>query len=221
MKDFTFSAELRELMSELTPKQRAAIPRLVRVGHGETYRSLLRGPDKICAVRTFYHRPRGWWHQPAFRAALAQAQKEFDALQLETAVEEAAERLRRAAPTAVELAEAVVLAALRGCEADGEQVTSLSRLQALMEDAKREGDQIRAASALMGRGLQAALSILDRADIETAVKGAGGAEERWADLLQELRGAGDDEVADVGAEAGDVPEAGVQAARWAGASAPE
>ncbi len=214
MRDFEFSARLQTLMSQLTPKQRAAIPRLMEVGRGVSYRSLLRGPDKICAVRTFYHRPRGWWHQPAFRAALALARKEFDAVQLETVVEDAAARLRRAAPTAVEMAEAVVLAALRGCdrEPDDEQagagrVTSLSKLQTLMQSAERQGDQIRAASVLTGRGLQAALSILDRAGLETAVKAASGDEGRWEELLQELRGA--DEVADVGAKADNISPAGI------------
>lgn len=220
--DSQFSAELQELICELTPKQRAAIPRIVeRLGGGGSLRSLLRGAGKICTERTFYHRPRGWWHQPAFRAALARARKEFDVIQLETAVEASAERLRRAAPTAVELAEKMVLTALHGLDPDEcEQVTSLSKLQELMTGAVKDGDQIRAASVLMGRGLQAALSILDRADIETAVKGARGAEEQWTDLLKELRETGN-EVADVGAEEGSIPSPELQSAPKPGAGASE
>jgi hypothetical protein len=92
-----------------------------------------------------------------------------------------------------------------------------------------EGVKVRAATLLLRvraraieRGMRAAMGVLDRADIETAVKSAGGEEAEWRGLLEELRGLADEaSVADVEAEAGGVQAAGVRAARGAGGGAPE
>ena len=221
-----FGEELWGLLAELTAKQRAAIPRIVEhVGEGGSLTSLLRtsknkGPHTICAWNTYYRRPRGWHHQERFRAALERAQREYDEARLRTAVEEAAERLRRAAPSAVELAEAVVVAVLTGESA--RVPTPVARLLALMEGAEKEGDQIRAASALLSQALRSGLSILDRADIETAVKNTGGEAAQWAGLLEELRDMGDEEeMADVEAEVGGIQEAGIPSTRGPGGSAPQ
>jgi len=213
-------------MGRLTPRQREAIPRLVRaLAEGTTMRALLKGEDRICAWSTYYRPRRGWYHQPFFREVLAQAQREYDAARLRTAVEDAAERMRRAAPTAVELAEQVVVTVLRG-DREGDIPSPLETLLRMTQTGQEKTGQVHAATALLGKGLQAALSILDRADIETAVKSAGGDAAVWRDLLEELRDVGGrrsngEQMADVGTEAGGVSEVGVPSTRAAVAGAPE
>ena len=202
-----WSEELLERMAALTWRQRSALRRVVEtVGEGGSIRSLLTGPDKVCTTRTYYRRKGGWNSQERWRAALALAQEEYDRQRLSESVTLAAERIRRASLTSVELAEAVVLLALRGSEED--ESSALRTLARVMMEGEGQPGQVRAATAVLARGLQAALSILDRADIETAVKSAGGEETRWAGLLEELR-----EVADEGPEGGGVRAAGVPSAR--------
>ena len=100
--DEMFSAELLDRLGQLTPKQRAAIPRIVRVqSEGGSIESLLEGEDRICTRRTFDGRG-GWYYQPAFHGTLAMAQGEYNAAVAREAVQEAAEMLRRTAPLALE-----------------------------------------------------------------------------------------------------------------------
>lgn len=189
-----WSAALLERMGALTWRQRSALRRIVEtVGEGGSLESLLHGPGKICTSRTYYRRAGGWNGQERWRAALSLAQEEYDRQRLSESVTQAAERIRRAAPTAVELAEQVVLVTLRGGEAE-EELPALEVLAAVMAGGEVVPGQVRAATALLGKGLQAALSILDRADIETAVKAAGTEEARWAGLLEELREVADEEA---------------------------
>lgn len=224
-----FSQDLLARMAGLTAKQRAAIPRLVRaLAEGQTMRELLRGADRICCWSTYYRPERGWYHQAEFRSVLALAQKEYDAAILRSAVEEAAEVLRRATPLAAQLLQVEVTAGLRSQrEAPVEELSFEERKLRLLVDHAEQGVALRALALLLRergqarqRGMRAAGGVLDRADVETAVKSAGGAEAEWRDLLEELRGLSDGEVADVGAEAGDLSPAGVQPARGAGGGAP-
>lgn len=208
-----FSAELLAEMERLTPKQREAIPRLVRaLADGATMRELLRGEDRICAWSTYYRPRRGWKHHRLFQEALAQARREYDAARLRTAVEDAAQEMRRTTPLAAALLRRVIEGSSPALEKllralDGEEVGAL---------------EFRAADRLLAAGKRAATDVLDRADIETAVKSAGGEAAEWRGLLEELRGLEDEEeVADVAAEAGDLPAAGVSTARGADAGAQE
>jgi len=223
-----FSQDLLARMAELTAKQRAAIPRLVRaLAEGQTMRELLQGPDRICCWSTYYRPERGWYHQPVFRSVLQQAQNEYDSAILRLAVDEAAEVLRRATPLAAQVLQAEVMAGLQA-QRDGEPVTFEERKLRLLVDHAEEGVALRALALLLRergqtrqRGMRAAAGVLDRADVETAVKSAGAAEAEWRDLLEELRGLSDDgEVANVGAEVGDLPAAGVPSARGAGGGTP-
>lgn len=225
-----FSQDLLARMAGLTAKQRLAIPRLVRaLAEGQTMRELLRGPDRICCWSTYYRPGRGWYHQAEFRLVLEQAQKEYDAAVLRSAVDEAAEVLRRATPLAAQLLQVEVTAGLRSQrEVPKEDLSFEERKLRLLVDHGEEGVVLRSLALLLRergqarqRGMRAAAGVLDRADVETAVKSAGGAEAEWRDLLEELRGLSDGEVADVGAETGDLPAAGVRAARGAGGGAPE
>jgi len=224
------SDDLLLKMSRLTARQREAIPRLVRaLADGSTMRALLRGPDRICCWSTYYKPSRGWYHNAAFRDALEQARREYDAARLKTAVDEAAATLRRTTPLAARVLEQEIVHGLRSLDADGpdEECTFEERSLRLLARVAEGAVQLRALQALSkirsgerGRGLRAAEAVLDRADIETAVKSAGGAEAEWHTMLEELRGLGDDEqVADVDAEGGDFSEVGVSPVPAAGEGA--
>jgi len=222
-----FSDDLLTKMGRLTARQREAIPRLVRaLADGSTMRALLRGPDRICCWSTYYKPGRGWYHNVAFREVLEQARREYDAARLKTAVEEAAATLRRTTPLAARLLEEHIIVGLRAVSGDvpDEMLTFEARqLRALARNAGgpvalRALDLlIRGDGADRSRGLKAAAAVLDRADIETAVKSAGGAEAEWRAMLEELRGLGDDEqMAGVEPEGSDLSEVGVSPVPAAG-----
>ena len=176
-------------MERLTVKQRRAVPLIVRArGEGRPWEAILKGEDKVCNWRTFWDGKRGWYHQELFREVLGQAQRGYDAAVLRTSVQDAAEGLRRAAPLASKALGQLIEGMIEG----------LVEMRALVREEECElvkGDHVavrfRAVQELVRQGRQASVAVLDRADIETAVKGQGGADERFAVLLAELRG-GDD-----------------------------
>jgi hypothetical protein len=173
-------------MERLTVRQRRAIPLIVRArGEGRPWEAILKGPGKVCNWRTFWDGKRGWYHQELFREVLGQAQREYDAAVLRTSVQDAAEGLRRAAPLASE----GLMELIRGM---GEAVREMRAMVSEEEPELLQRDGVmlrfRAVQTLLGQGRQAAVAVLDRADIETAVKGQGGADERFAALLADLRG---------------------------------
>jgi len=223
------SDDLLLKMSRLTARQREAIPRLVRaLADGSTMRALLRGPDRICCWSTYYKPGRGWYHNEAFREVLEQARREYDAARLKTAVEEAAATLRRTTPLAARVLEQEIVRGLRSLDdVPDDECTFEERSLRLLARVAEGAVQLRALEALSkirgaerGRGLKAATAVLDRADVETAVKSAGGAEAQWRGLLEELRSDAD-EMADVETEAGDLPAPGLPATRGAVAGTPE
>lgn len=191
-----FSGELLRRMERLTVRQRRAVPLIVRArGEGRSWETLLKGPGKVCNWRTFWDRKRGWYHQELFREVLGQAQREYDAAVLRTSVQDAAEGLRRAAPLASKALGALIEGMVEG----------LVEMRALVRDEepallKKEhvALRFRTMQDLVRQGRQAAVAVLDRADIETAVKGQGGADERFAALLADLRelGGTDEEKVD-------------------------
>jgi len=173
-------------MERLTVRQQWALPLIVRArGEGKPWEDILKGANKVCNWRTFWDGKRGWYHQELFREVLGQAQREYDAAVLRTSVQDAAEGLRRAAPLASKALGELIEGMVEG----------LVEMRALMRDeepALLKKDNVamrfRAVDRLVSQGRQAAVAVLDRADIETAVKGQGGADERFAALLAELRG---------------------------------
>jgi hypothetical protein len=235
LSDFEPSERLLGLMEALTPQQRRAVPRIVEaLMGGEPLTGLLKGEGKICAWKTYYQKPRGWAHQETFQAALQAALREYDQARLQVAVRDAAERMRRATPLAAELAEATVRACLTGeAERVPPPIWHLLVEMGAVEGkvgACKDSDAIRAASVLLSKGLQAALGILDRADIQTAVKSTGSEADLFRRWIEELRAAGDEDdgdrwdpedLANVAAEGGDVPPAGVRAESAAETGAPE
>lgn len=176
-------------MERLTVRQRRAIPLIVRArGEGRPWEAILKGEGKVCNWRTFWDGKRGWYHQELFREVLGQAQREYDAAVLRTSVQDAAEGLRRAAPLASELLSELITVALRGL---GENTPPAARKMVLLAGLdQKPAVMLRAADRLLAMGMRAAVAVLDRGDIETAVKGQGGADERFAALLAELRGEG-------------------------------
>jgi hypothetical protein len=216
--DLVWSVELQAELQELTPKQQRAIPRIVEaLASGRTLTSLLQGPGKICAWKTYYQRPRGWHHQARFQRVLAQAQAEYRQALMLRVVDEAAEDLRLLTRPAVQLAGAVLQAVISG-QVEGDVPAPVEVLLQLMRGEGADCVEVQqrrlAADSLLSKGLAAAFQLLDRADIKTAVKSTGGDAQRWADLLQELRDVGDEdgEVADAEAEAGRVPAPELQPA---------
>jgi len=186
-----FSAELLRRMERLTPQQRRAIPVIVRWrAENKPWKGLFQGEERICNEATFWRRDRGWWHQGLFREVLTQAQREYDAAVLRTSVQDAAEGLRKAAPLASELLGELIAVALWGLDED--TPPAAQKMMALMGLDEKPAVVLRAADRLLAMGMKAALGVLDRADIETAVKGLGGADERFAALLTELRGLDED-----------------------------
>jgi hypothetical protein len=214
--EWEFSAKLMEQMAALTPKQRAAIPQIVRrLAEGGSLSSLLSsGPKRrnmpepseaICAWNTYYRRPRGWAHNEKFRAALAQARQEYERILLQTAVQDSADELRRTtllATACLRQEIAAVVKAQQGEDVQPEEMLLPQRtLVELMEDARETSSvKLRAADRLMrneeraqDRAIKASLGVLDRADIQTAVKSAAGEGAEFRALLEELQGLGDEE----------------------------
>lgn len=73
-----WSDELQDKLSQLTRKQAAAIPRLAAyLAQGKAVDTLLNSDSPICSEQTYYGRPAGWTHQPAFKEALALAIREY------------------------------------------------------------------------------------------------------------------------------------------------
>ena len=121
------------------------------------------------------------------------AQREYDTAVLRGSVQEAAEILRRTAPLAAGLVQQMILEAKRALAAGDDTSPALRTLKRLLTD-EDPGIRLRAARMLqqvVDSGIRAGLGVLDRADIETAVKGLGGADERFAALLAELRDVGE------------------------------
>ena len=196
-----FSEEFEERVGRLTPRQQAAIVRMVPVlGNGGSLRSLTSGPDKVCAWLTYWraaskagsgsNRSPGWRHQPEFQAALALGLEEYRAGRLQ-AVERAAEELRAGSEEAAELARAIVRGVL-GAE-DGVPPVVRELLAVLLGKDTSSRDRVAAGRVLMAQGLRSAMTILDRAGVETAVQAQGGDMQReWVEALRAVGKQGDD-----------------------------
>ena len=176
-----FSDELLTRLARLTNKQRAGLLRMVETrAAGLPMRRLFEGPDKICSLRTYYSKKsNGWSHQPEFKAALEMAERQYLRARMETSVAISAEMIRTAGPVSVELAETLVKNAL------------YIALPALTEPNALGAPSVSAHGRVLAAGLKAGLSLLDRADLETAVKGLSGDSQKFEQLLWELRGIGE------------------------------
>jgi hypothetical protein len=94
---------LLALLDRLTPKQRAAIPRLaIHLVNQGSVEALLTGPNRVCARQSYYQRPNGWSHQPVFQEALALAQTEYRQALAGDSVAEVRRLLFDIAPEAIE-----------------------------------------------------------------------------------------------------------------------
>lgn len=229
-----WSEELLGLLAECTPRQRAAIPRIVAaLAGGRSLASLLRGKEKICAFNTYYRKPKGWHHQPRFQQALELAQDEYDRALLDRNVDETVQEMRRGCRLSAQL---LVGEVIQGLQDQADDVDLSVRELGLVLLLRHESSSVRmeAADKLLRtsdrrreRAIKAALGLLDRADVKTAAKlpASGDEEARWReyiDELWELGGGGDGQaLADVGAEDGGVPAGGVRTPAAPGAGAPK
>jgi hypothetical protein len=203
---FRPSDHLNAVLATLTPKQRAAIPRLVeRDLTGGTKEDLLKGPNKICHRSVYFE---NWVKNPVFVAALNLALAEARPQVMQSVVTDTVDQLRRLAPLAAgDLERQIVgddhaLAALMRVAQNGKRpneerhaaIQSMGSIGTrhatdllilLLDDADPTIRQ-RAAEALghSAAGLNASrrladTAVLDRADKETANKGgdAQGAED--------------------------------------------
>lgn len=99
---YTFrpSKELDAVLATLTPKQRAAIPRLVKhdlLGLGRE--DLFKGPNKICHRSVYFE---NWTKNKVFTAALALALSEARPAVVQSIVTDTVQRLKEIAPLAVD-----------------------------------------------------------------------------------------------------------------------
>lgn len=156
---------LRELMAELSPKQRMAIPVIVEAeADGRSLTSLIRTSSDpqagtyICNHTTYWRRGKGWYYNPRFQEALQRARQIWDMARLETVVEAASKELRLATLSSAQLLAAVVETALGK---EQEMDTPLQKLLGLAQGAD-DATALRAIAELLGRGLRSAETILDR-----------------------------------------------------------
>jgi hypothetical protein len=202
-----FSERLVNKLGLLTPKQQRAIPRMVRaLADGHTMESLLKGPDKVCSWGTWYKKPNGWSHQALFMQVLEEAQGEYNKALLERAVDEAAEILRKTTPLAARLGEGIIRGVLLGREVEDlppvlrslyevamghpvEAVIMVEDQPTTVQLPAPVSDRRQAARDLLSLGARAAEDLLNRADVKTAIKLAGG-EETWRELMNQLQGTG-------------------------------
>lgn len=109
--------ELAEMLGKLTPRQRAAIDRIVQhvFVDNQPWAALFRGDDKITSEASYYRKGKvdpetgkrkgyGWGHDPAFQEALDAAKR----LALATQQRERTHRLQLAKARAEQRAEAAV-----------------------------------------------------------------------------------------------------------------
>lgn len=95
---FRPSSGLGQVLDALTPKQRAAIPRLVeRDLVGASKEDLFKGASKICHRSVYFG---NWVKNPIFTAALNMALLEARAATMESVVVDTVDQLRRIAPKA-------------------------------------------------------------------------------------------------------------------------
>lgn len=183
-----FSVEFQTLVAGLTLRQQAAIVRMVPVlGNGGSVRSLLTGPDKVCAWATYW-KPTGWSKQERFQEALKLGLAEYRAGRLE-AVERAAEELRLGSVEAAELARGLV----RGLMGERDDVPqAVLSMVGILRGAENDRDRVAAGRVLMTQGLRAAMTILDRAGVETAVQAQGGDAQKWAKYMERLQAVEED-----------------------------
>jgi hypothetical protein len=199
---FRPSDQLSAVMATLTPKQRAAIPRLVeRDLAGGSKEDLFKGADKICHRSVYFE---NWVKHPVFVAALNLALAEARPAVMQGVVSDTVDQLRRLAPLAASDLErqiigdqhaldALMRVASNGKRPNEERFAAVQSMGSigtrmstdllilLLDDAD-PGVRQRAAEALghSAAGLNASrrladTAVLDRADQDTANK--GGAEQ--------------------------------------------
>jgi len=106
-------------------------------------------------------------------------------------VERAADELRAGSEEAAELARAIVRGVL-GAE-DGVPPVVRELLAVLLGKDTSSRDRVAAGRVLMAQGLRSAMTILDRAGVETAVQAQGGEMQRkWVEALRAVGKQGDD-----------------------------
>lgn len=154
---FRPSDELSAVLATLTPKQRAAIPRLVECDlAGASKEALFSGPNKICHRSVFYE---NWVKNPIFVAALKLALAEARPAVMERVVGDTVTRLQEIAPLAAADLERQIIG-------DDHALDALMRVA---QNQKRPNDERIAAIQSMARigtrrGTDLLILMLDDAD---------------------------------------------------------
>jgi hypothetical protein len=135
---FRPSDHLNAVIATLTPKQRAAIPRLVECDlRGDSKEALFKGDNKVCHRSVFFE---NWSKNPVFNAALNLALAEARPAMMQNVVTDTVERLRQIAPLAANDLE-------RQITGDAHALLMLSRVA---QNSKRPVDERGAAVISMG-----------------------------------------------------------------------
>jgi hypothetical protein len=135
---FRPSDQLNAVLATLTPKQRAAIPRLVECDlSGQSKEALFSGENKICHRSVYFE---NWITNKVFVAALNLALAEARPAMIQSVVTDTVERLRQIAPLAANDLE-------RQITGDAHALGMLSRVA---QNSKRPVDERTAAVMSMG-----------------------------------------------------------------------
>jgi hypothetical protein len=154
---FRPSDQLSQVLATLTPKQRAAIPRLVECDlAGQSKEALFNGKDKICHRSVYFG---NWVKNPVFIAALSLALAEARPAVMEKVVTDTVARLQEIAPLAANDLERQIIG-------DDHALDALMRVA---QNSKRPQEERNAAIQSMGsigtrRATDLLILLLDDAD---------------------------------------------------------
>ena len=149
------SAELGELLAQLTAQQAAGVVRIVQAElAGKPLSSLLDCPGQICTSTTYYGSGRrtGWQDRPTFRKALATARRDYRAWWLEHGTSEALHVLASATPSAAR-------ALKQQIEGDPDAIAVL----VAMLEAEDQAERLKAIKGLAATGLPSVVPYLAQA----------------------------------------------------------
>lgn len=208
---FKPSDQLNTMLNGLTTKQAQAVIYMaeqIELQH-RSVESLLKSGDKVCSYKTYYEAG-GWNDQAAFQDALRLARQEVRSARMSEAVNAALDRLKLAAPdAAADLHRQItgdhdaisgLADVLNGGKYNNEQRKAAARalgsigtpaaVEVLLKALTTVRVEIRldviealgsSASGIEPARRMASIAVLDRADVNTAEKGAG----RSADALSD------------------------------------
>lgn len=187
---FKFSDDLMAEMAELTPKQQRAIPIfLLNEMVGKNRLPLFgKGPKYITTQSTWYTT---WGNDQRFTSTLKRARSEYLQGVMQASLEIAAAELRRVSPDAVRLLAKTIANAREISENLDIYATLTNIITGADVTDKDKMTAARALTEILKAGIGAANSLLDRADVLTAIKGMGSGNDDLKNLIDKYIAAGE------------------------------